>query len=525
MRRNLIVTAVILCLAAPARAETGLRLVPPVDAPISAAFVAPASDFGAGHRGIDYSVPVGTRVRSAAPGTVAFSGSVAGVLAVAIDHGAGIETTYTGLSRIDVEDGDHVDEGRFVGATGEVHGEPALHFGVKLHGTYVDPNELLVPLDVAGAIHLAPLEWMPDQLGALGAPLAPPRSVGTSRPACRPIQPVTRPARPPNDNIVVAVAGITSKTRGGISADIYESGPELLGYAGDSTYYFSYAGTDGPDLHQPYDREDTYVDIRTAARRLRALMSEISRRHPGREVDLIAHSQGGIVARTYLTQASRTGDALPVVEHLVTYASPHRGAPGAGQVAPLRDGTFTGRYVLEAAKGLSASGLPIPDPSSPAVGQLAPGSELMNSLAREDTAYGTRVLTLAIPNDPVVPADRAFIAGQPSRIVPWTAKDPTRPSLLAPPASQAARFIASNLGGHSAIVTSPVAHGIAYSFLADHPLTCPTSWDDVGRDIGSVFSTLESSMASVYGALERSVPGAALPLMMQGTRRETTRTR
>ncbi len=498
----------------PASAGTGLRLVPPVDAAITVPFDPPAGFYGRGHRGIDYGVEVGTAVRAAAPGVVTFAGTVASVSAVTLDHGSGIETTYTGLSRIDVRAGEQVDEGRFVGASGELHGRPTLHFGVKVDGSYVDPTELLVPLDVAGAIHLAPLEWTPDELGLLGESLSTPTSAGTSRPECRPVGPLSQPDRPPNDNVVVAVAGITSKTRGGISADIYESGPELLGYPPRSTYHFSYAGSDGPRLHLPYGREDTYVDIRTAAHRLGDQLQQIALRHPGRRVDLIAHSQGGIVARTFLTQVAGSRDGLPVVEHLVTFASPHRGAPGAGQVERLREETATGRAVLAGAKALSEKGLPIPDPTSTAVAQLAPGSDLMSSLAAEDTAFGTRVLTLTIPNDPVVPADHALMPGKYGRVVPWTAAPSEEGSVLdavLSPLSGSGRVVASHLGGHSAIVTSPVAHGIAYSFLAGHPVTCPTRWDSIGPQVGSVWSGLESSMAAVYGALERAVPALSVP--------------
>ena len=490
VRLILIVSLVLMSLAAPAYAEVGIVLSPPLDAAISESFVAPETDYGAGHRGIDYAVPAGTRVRAAGPGTVTFAGTVAGVGAITIDHGSGIETTYTGVISVEVRVGQEVSEGNFIASSGIVHGAPGVHFGVRSSGSYVDPASLLRTVDVADAIHLAPAEWMPADLPVLGGSLAEPTSVGTSRRECAPVQSLSAPQRPPNDNIVVAVAGITSKTKGGVSADIYEHGPELLGYDERDSYRFSYAGTDGPRFHRPYPRQDTYIDIRTAAARLRGLLSRIAQEHPGRHVDLIAHSQGGIVARTYLTQAARRGAGLPHVEHLVTFASPHRGAPGASQVAPLRDGTATGRHVLDAAQRMSAAGHPVPDPTSAAVRQLAPGSELIESLADQDFTYGTRVLALAIPNDPVVPADHALVEGEQGRIVPWTG---------------------AGLGGHSAIVTSPIAHGMAYSFLSDRAPTCTTRWDEIGPLVGSVWSGLESSMAATYGAIERGIADTAGP--------------
>jgi hypothetical protein len=497
MRRAMLVVLIAASLhVSPAHAEVGLRLVPPVDGPIAAAFDAPESDYGPGHRGIDYGVVAGTPVRASASGTVSFAGMVAAVSTVTIDHGSGIETTYTGLATIDVRPGERIDEGRFLGTTGTVHGIAGLHFGVKVDSEYTDPAALLIHLDVASAIHLAPLSWTPDHLGLLGESLLPMRYAGTSRRDCRPAIEISEPSKPPNDNIVVAVAGITSKTRGGISADLYEHGPEQLGYPTHSTYRFSYAGTEGPRFHTPYPRQDTYIDIRTAAARLRTLMRKIATRHPGASVDLIAHSQGGIVARTYLTTVARSSDGLPHVEHLVTFATPHRGAPGAGQVRPLRDGTFTGRHVLAVAKGWADRGLPVPDPTSASVRQLAPGSALMSSLAREDVSFGTRVLALAIPNDPVVPADHALMPGKQGRVIPWSG---------------------AGLGGHSAIVTSPAAHGLAYSFLSDGAPSCTTSWDEAGPVIGGVWSTLERSMAPAYAAVEGVVVAAAGPAAVLGT--------
>src|SRR5688500_17032431 len=104
MRRTvLLVLIATLCLfARPIRAEFALYLVPPVDATVSSRFDPPLDRFGSGHRGIDYDVPAGTSVRAAADGVVSFAGSVAGELAVTIDHGSGVETTYSSLSEVSV---------------------------------------------------------------------------------------------------------------------------------------------------------------------------------------------------------------------------------------------------------------------------------------------------------------------------------------------------------------------------------------------------------------------------------------
>ena len=52
----------------------------PARGPIVRPFDPPASPYGAGHRGIDVAVPVGTIVVAPAPGVVSFAGRVAGTL-------------------------------------------------------------------------------------------------------------------------------------------------------------------------------------------------------------------------------------------------------------------------------------------------------------------------------------------------------------------------------------------------------------------------------------------------------------
>jgi murein DD-endopeptidase MepM/ murein hydrolase activator NlpD len=133
----------------------------PVRGPVIRGFEAPGSPFGPGHRGIDIAAPFGTPVVAPAEGVVTFAGWVAGARFVTIDHGDGVRTTSSWLSDIGVQRGDRVSGGDVVGGTGHGHAEvatPHLHFGVRIHGEYVDPMLLLGPLDVVGLIRLAPVE-------------------------------------------------------------------------------------------------------------------------------------------------------------------------------------------------------------------------------------------------------------------------------------------------------------------------------------------------------------------------------
>jgi len=120
----------------PAAAQAPL-FVPPVDAPISDPYRAPATPYGPGNRGIEYATDPGTAVRAAGGGIVAFAGLIAHERYVSIDHQGGIRTTYSYLRTIDVVAGQRVVQGDVVGTAGA-----RLHFGARRFGAYIDPASL-----------------------------------------------------------------------------------------------------------------------------------------------------------------------------------------------------------------------------------------------------------------------------------------------------------------------------------------------------------------------------------------------
>lgn len=466
------------------------QLIPPVDATVIVPFMEPPHRWGPGHRGVDLSVPSGTQVRAAGTGTVTFAGSVAGHLAVTVAHGDGYETTYSALSEVSVVAGQTVAQGEPIGLSGEPHpggGVAGVHFGVKLDKSYVDPAELLGALGVSQAIRLAPLVWQPprEMPDAFRSAFA---DAGTAEQPCRPATRLDElPAIAPNDNVAVAIAGIGSSTRGGMSADMYEHGPEELGYGHDRIVRFSYAGLD-EDLHRPYRSTDTFGDIESAARRLGETLREVARRHPGRKIDLIAHSLGGLVARTYLARLARE-PGQPQIEHLVTFASPHSGASIASLTGKLETNTLSGGALVDGASLWARHGGPIPDPRSAAVRQLAPGSAFLEGLSRESVVYGVRTLALGIANDVVVTADRAR----------W---DQARSRTISP----------EGLMGHSAIVGSDEAQGLAYAFLRDAAPTCETAWDLWGPRIGRATGFVEANSYRALAAAEAATLGRVAPV-------------
>jgi hypothetical protein len=472
--------------ATPADAEATPWLIPPVNGPIGERFLAPSEPYGSGHRGVDYLAAAGTQVRAAAAGMVTFAGPVAGAFAVTIAHDGGLETTYSRLDDVYVTEGEGVGQGRWLGLTGHAHtgGEEGLHFGVKLEGAYVDPAAYMGPFNSAPAIHLAPIVGWPFSGPFAGVF----RSAGSHHEWCREARPVRARPPPPNDNVAVAIAGISSSTDGDDDPPLYgDDGLSGLGYPPESVYRFSYEGTAGPRFHEDYEAGATYGDIRAAAGRLRALLERIHDRHPGRGVDLIAHSQGGLVARAYLEGAAESWDPdLPQVEHLVTLATPHRGAPLAGEIDDLDDRTETGRLLLGGLAAWAGRGGPLPDPYAPAVQQMAPGSSFLSWLATEDVTYGTRVLALSTPNDWLVPPDRARYEGKANRVV-----GPV------------------GLSGHKGIVSSEAAWEIAYMWLRGAGITCEGGWDEWGPRVGTVVEWAEGGLDWVVRGAERSVPGTA----------------
>ena len=119
-------------------------------------FDPPAVVWGRGHRGVDLAAAEGTQIRSAAAGTVAFAGMVAGRPVVSVDHADGIRTTYEPVEPA-VSTGDAVAAGQVIGTLLPGHrsdGVCALHWGARTGPkTYINPLRLLQP----AVIRLKPL--------------------------------------------------------------------------------------------------------------------------------------------------------------------------------------------------------------------------------------------------------------------------------------------------------------------------------------------------------------------------------
>lgn len=98
------------------------------------------------HYGTDIDGKTGEDIAAANDGTVVMARDCyASGKTVIVHHGVNLFTAYFHMSRIDVKEGDRVKRGGhlgLVGKTGRVTG-PHLHWAVKVHGMYVDPESLL----------------------------------------------------------------------------------------------------------------------------------------------------------------------------------------------------------------------------------------------------------------------------------------------------------------------------------------------------------------------------------------------
>jgi hypothetical protein len=419
--------------ASPAAADPIVRYELPVDAAVGRGFEEPATVFGPGHRGVDLDARAGGMVGSAADGTVAHAGPVAGTTWVSVAHADGIVTSYGPLGRTVVRPGARVRRGQALGTLADAgHGLAAqdrgLHWGARRQGRYLDPMSLLEPGRPRPSL-VGPGGWRGTAHVVTPYDRWSGASAGGWRAAPSPV--ATRPgfAVPPNPNHLLLVPGLGSSSRSVVTD------PAHLGYDPRSVTSFSYAGrsTRGgaagdPRRDQlPHGPEHTWPGVDAAARLLRDQLRAQAAREPGRAVDLVGHSMGGVVIWRYLSRYHDAYDrSLPPIGHVVTIASPLSGSDLAALAGDLDAHPVTGPLIAGAQgvheRSTGARGwVPL---GAPAIADLRPGSPLLRELAGDvehalhdgpagALAMGTRVLTIGAGGDLVVGAYRTRVPRDP----------------------------------------------------------------------------------------------------------------
>ncbi|MGZ8753448.1 MAG: esterase/lipase family protein, partial [Acidimicrobiia bacterium] len=340
---------------------------------------------------------------------------------------------------------------------------PGFHFGLRRGEEYLDPMLLFRPTDLARVVHLAPVahaaapaggSWAVESLGvwrgldiptrmvpgsppggadapgaagggvlgAIGSWLEGAADAGTaiarSLPGASDAEAVAGrlldagrsrldcTSSPPeadgtggSGHLLMAVGGMNSSTDPDSGAT-FGLPSDALGYQADEITWYSYAADGGA-----YAAADTHGRIHLAARRLAEQLRALHAREPGREIDLVAHSQGGVVVDEFLQHLYDAADpTFPALGTVVTLSSPHQGAPLATAAHQI-GATDTGQGALSVAAG---AGLPA---RAPALEDLRENSRTMRELWRERLPEHVDFTTIGAVGDVVVPASQTAVPG------------------------------------------------------------------------------------------------------------------
>jgi hypothetical protein len=458
----LLVVNILAVPAAPAAAAAPAppTYAPPVDAPISDPFRAPADRYAAGNRGIEYATTPGAAVVAAADGVVRFAGVVARQLWVTLAHADGLRTTVGPLAEATVAAGDRVVQGDMVGRAAG-----ALLFTVRRGDDYIDPASVLtgapmVRLVADGApVHQRTPAAARAGLGTDVVVGLIDRWRGRDEPCTPNDVELARPIAPRvGARLAVLVGGLGSASDRAAIDRIDLAG---LGYEPGAAVRFSYAGgrTPAPAGRvapalatipaTPYAPADTLGALEVAATGLADLLVAVVEATPtGAPVDVLAHSQGGLVTRLALARLEQARpDVINRLGVVVTFGSPHHGAPIAAVISALA-ANHLDTLALEAVRQLAGTGI---EPGSVAVRELAPGSATIRRLDALPVPVGVRFVSIAARSDVVVPPSRAWLAGATNVVVAAPGLDDHG---ALPGAPAAARQVALALAGLPPACTS-----------------------------------------------------------------------
>jgi hypothetical protein len=489
---------------------------PPVDAPVRDPFRAPATRYGPGNRGLEYATPPGMAVRVVADGVVTFAGSVGGTRHVTVLHADGVRTTYSFLARVEVVVGQRLRQGTRVGTTAG-----SLHLGARRGDAYFDPASLfsaavpevrLVPFDdppgrgpgsersaisqlvggVGGLLQHAGGamgDWLrgterqlQQTIGHYASRVTMPGAMldasltmrtawhrarrAASRPCTRDHRAVAAPAE---RRVALLVAGLGSHSARSTIDQVQTS---RLGYAPADVLRFSYAGGRVPDPTDrfatipatTYDAPATQLDLRATATRLADLVEAVAADAPGVPIDLLAHSQGGVVVRLALIELEvRHGAAwLSRLGLVATLGSPHGGADLATAIHALSS-TRSGAVALDAFSTGTDQEL---DHDGPSVAQLSETSDVVRELAAHPVPATVPAVSIAARGDVIVPVPRTEAPGMTQVVVPLVGRDAHSDLPASPEATRALQLALAGLppGCQSlgdALADQAAGHGIS----------------------------------------------------------------
>jgi len=510
----------------------------PSDAPIVDRFRPPVHRWEPGNRGIDFGTTDGAIVRAAADGRVVFAGEVGGALHVTVEHADRLRTTYSFLASTLLSRGDRIVRGDHIGTAAG-----PFHFGVRTpDGTYLDPELVLAgqvsprvllvpgadegedPLDArerrslletlgeSGAAALAHLSRTGGDVAGLiahgvvtagSAAVVARVALATAqwvrqRGDCTPESAVV--PRADGRRIAIEVSGLGTASA---SNSAWEFDTATIGYDKVDVLRFSYRGgrvPDGGDEHESeriatngiagtqvttFSSIDSQQPVAVSADRLADLIDATAAANPGVPIDVLAHSQGGVVARLAIGRSFDRGRLPGSVATLVTVGSPHAGAPLATGASAMRLSP-TGRLMLDEIRASGVAGAL--DDRLPATTDLAATSDLMREVHSRDLPDQVRFVSLGGSGDLIVPGVAAV-----------------------DPRADDQRILPTSLGtGAHADLTSDARTTREISLaVAGLPLTCQSLTEALG-------AFLEAQMVSLVETtttLSAAAVAAAIPLV------------
>ncbi|QGG94861.1 M23 family metallopeptidase [Actinomarinicola tropica] len=232
------------------------------------------------------------------------------------------------------------------------------------------------------------------------------------------------PPPPTGRRVALLVGGLSSTSS---SARIGDVPVDRLGYAPEDVLGFSYEGGRTPDAFgasaapvaedlravpvTEYGTDASTTDLRRRAELLADLLEELEASAPGVEIDLFAHSQGGVVAHLALQElAGRPGgtDVIASLGLVATMGTPHHGSDLAAMAVAASE-TGEGALLLQVAERMS--GRPLDPDTSTNVADLARDSDVVLDALADGPPDGPTYLALAARGDPVVLAARTRAPG------------------------------------------------------------------------------------------------------------------
>lgn len=280
--------------------------------------------------------------------------------------------------------------------------------------------------------------------------------------------PSDHPVAPPRERrIMVMVNGLESK--GGQGA-LLGLEPTTMGYDRGDIIEFSYRGGRSGDLAtgsgttvSDYGPNDTHGDLREQADGLRDLLMELRAANPGVPVDIVAHSQGGIVSRLALgNDGDRFDTRLPEVANLVMLGTPNHGSDLATANAFIET-TTSGDAFQEMLEFMPVT----PELDAVSVAQLSEGSALMRELDEHPLPSGTRVTSIAAEGDLVVSPMNSSLEGATNVLLPLSGLHAHSDMLRTAEARREVGLALAGMGPTCRSVTAGVLLGAATSWATD----------------------------------------------------------